>query len=110
VDKLKQENLALEKQLTQLKAENSDVLETSAQLQSQLEELETAAESYKRQTERLTNENDALIQQMESLEMEMKRKEDEMSRKQFVIFNVTLLICMEKENYGTVCVSVCSKQ
>jgi hypothetical protein len=63
--------------------------------------------SYKRQTQRLTNENDALIQQMESLEVEMKRKEDEMSRKQIVIFIVTLLICTEMENYGTVCVCVC---
>ena len=82
--------------MTQVKAENSNVRETSAQFQSQLEELETAAKSYKRQTQRLTNENDALIQQMESLEVEMKRKEDEMSRKQTVIFIVTLLICMGK--------------
>lgn len=106
MDKLKKENLTLEKQVTELKAENANVQETSAWLQSQLEKLETAAESYKRQTHRLTSENDALIRKLESLEVEMKRKEDQTSRKQIVTFSLILLICTEKENmvqYVCVC-------
>jgi septal ring factor EnvC (AmiA/AmiB activator) len=86
VDKLKKENVTLEKELNQLKLEKANVQETSAQLHCQLGELETAAESYKRQTHRLTNENEALIQQMESLEMEMKKKENQASRKGVVHF------------------------
>lgn len=73
----------MEKQLDQLKLENANIWETSAQLQSQLEELETSAESYKRQTHRLTNENEALIQQMDTLEMEMKKKEDQTTGKSY---------------------------
>ncbi|PNF29357.1 hypothetical protein B7P43_G07815 [Cryptotermes secundus] len=80
VDKLKKENVTLEKELNQLKLEKASVQEISAQLHCQLGELETAAESYKRQIHRLTNENEALIKQMERLEMEMKKKEDQTSQ------------------------------
>lgn len=76
----------MQKQLSQLKVEKANIWETSSQLQSQLEELETTAESYKRQTHRLTNENESLIQQMETLEIEMKKKEHQMSRKRGVYF------------------------
>jgi septal ring factor EnvC (AmiA/AmiB activator) len=106
VDKLKKENLALEKQLTHLKVENANAGETSAQLQSQREELETAAESYKRQTHRLMNENDALIKQMESLEVEMKRKEDQTSRKQIVIFRLSLFVQRRRITVPCVCACV----
>ncbi|PSN47728.1 hypothetical protein C0J52_04605 [Blattella germanica] len=76
-DNLKKQNLALEKHFNQLKINESKLLETTAKLQAQIDELETTAESYKRQTNRLSNENESLIQQMEALELEMKRKEGE---------------------------------